>query len=120
MDSLYDGSSNSLPDCRKFIRLAKGIDGLLPPWWSQEKERECDALGLGVGWSSLSAAVEKSDIIEHYGDPTMPMQLRMLGEQVYGSGPAGQPGTSMMRMQMMLESGEYGGASSLLDMSSSM
>lgn len=29
-------------------------------------------------------AVEKSDIKEHYGDPMMPMTLRILAERVYG------------------------------------
>jgi splicing suppressor protein 51 len=74
-------------------------------------------VGSGDGWSSLSRAVEKSDIVEHYGDPTMPMQLRMLGEQVYGSGPAGQPGASMMELQMRIESGEIL-FSSIIDMQS--
>lgn len=92
----------------------------MPSWWLPGKERECEALGLGDGWSSLSRAVEKSDIVEHYGDSTMPMQLRMLGELVYGSGPAGQPGASMMRMQMMMESGEHSGASSLLNVQNLM
>jgi len=34
------------------------------------------------GWSSLAPMVEKSDILEHYGDSHIPMQLRMLGEQM--------------------------------------
>jgi splicing suppressor protein 51 len=30
--------------------------------------------------------VEKPDITEHYGNPMMPMQLRILGEKIYGKG----------------------------------
>lgn len=34
---------------------------------------------MSDGWSSLASLIEKSDIIEHYGNPVMPMQLRTLG-----------------------------------------
>lgn len=37
------------------------------------------------GWGSLHAAVEKSDIQEHYNNNMMPMQLRMLAEEILGS-----------------------------------
>jgi splicing suppressor protein 51 len=106
-NSIYDGFADSMPGFRKFIPRATGRPGLLPSWWSPAKAQECEAIGSGEGWSSLSCAMEKSDIVEHYGDPLMPMQLRMLGEQVYGSGPAGEPGASMMRLQMRMELGEF-------------
>jgi mitochondrial splicing suppressor protein 51 len=62
---------------------------------------------MNDGWSSLASAIENSDIIEHYGNPNMPMQLRILGEQVYGRGPGGQSGASMLQVQMMAERGIY-------------
>jgi len=37
-------------------------------------------------WADIHSAVEKSDIIEHYGDGMMPMKLRVLGEKIYGKG----------------------------------
>ena len=37
-------------------------------------------------FSCIRYAVEKSDIQEHYRDPTMPMMLRMFAEMVYGCG----------------------------------
>jgi hypothetical protein len=49
----------------------------------------------------LRNTVEKADIIDHYGTPTMPMQLGMMAEFVYGRGVMGQDGTSVRRMLMM-------------------
>jgi hypothetical protein len=49
----------------------------------------------------LCNTVEKADIIDHYGTPTMPMQLGMMAEFVYGRGVMGQDGTSVRRMLMM-------------------
>ncbi|KAL1969635.1 hypothetical protein VTN77DRAFT_8188 [Rasamsonia byssochlamydoides] len=83
--------------------------GLLPPWLSPEKAAECVAFGMNQkdgGWSDLSRAIEKSNVIEHYGNPTMPMQLRMFGEQVYGRGPGEHDGTQMRKTLMMVENGD--------------
>lgn len=49
--------------------------------------KECEKMALsGNGWSNINHAVEKSDIVQHYKNPLMLMQLRMLGEKVYGKG----------------------------------
>jgi splicing suppressor protein 51 len=120
-DSIYGGASDGRQGFRRFLRLAEKRRGLLPSWWSPEKAAECEAVGIKAGWSSLSSAIEKSDVTAHYGSPTMPMQLRMLGEQVYGRGPGGQSGAGMRRIQMMQENGEMenrGMLTSHLDISS--
>lgn len=41
---------------------------------------------FGLAEGNIFQATEKSDITEHYGNPTMPMQLRMLREEIYGRG----------------------------------
>lgn len=68
---------------------------------------ECIATGMAgnatTNWCSLEAGPEKSDMIEHYSDPQIPMQMRMFGEQVYGNGPGGQDGAAMLRMMMTME-----------------
>lgn len=65
--------------------------GVLPDWWNNQKKRACVAYGLKAGSSSnLNGAVEKSDIIEHYKNPLMPMQLRMVAEKVEGTNVYGQ------------------------------
>ncbi|KAE8551755.1 hypothetical protein TMatcc_001737 [Talaromyces marneffei ATCC 18224] len=107
-DSIYGGAAHGGRGFQRFLTLAKRQGGLLPSWWSEEKSSECMQLGMRNGWSSLASTVEKSDIVEHYGDPVMPMQMRMFGEQVYERGPGGQPGASMMKMQMMMEGGQSG------------
>ena len=63
----------------------KPTKDLLPKWWNVEKRGACERLAVdGTQWANISAAVEKSDVIEYYGDPIMPMKLRMLAEKVYG------------------------------------
>lgn len=76
---------NPLPDFRHFLDLAQKRKGLLPKWWNAEKRAECERLaGDDTQWAHIGFAVEKGDIIEHYGDPMMPARLRMLAERVYG------------------------------------
>lgn len=47
--------------------------------------------------------MEKSDVVEYYGDPTMPMQLRKLAERIYGRGAGGYSSSSMTAMQGLLD-----------------
>ena len=82
---LYN-DDDPLTDFQDFLDLAEKRSGVLPSWWSPAKRRQCEKSGLGLQqWSDLSAAVEKQDIIEEYGDPTMPMKLRLLAEEIYGT-----------------------------------
>jgi mitochondrial splicing suppressor protein 51 len=75
------------PEFREFLDLAETREGILPAWWSVEKRKECEGMAVdGEGWNDINCAVEKSDIMEHYGDNTMPMKLRVLGEKIYGKG----------------------------------
>lgn len=110
MDTLYGGAPDSGEAAfRRFLKKAGRRQGLLPNWWSPTKANQCvrfatrrrgNAIPLPSSgawewsstedqndrcWSDLTLAVEKGDIVEHYNDPLMPMQLRMLGEQIYGS-----------------------------------
>ncbi|KAF9302608.1 hypothetical protein BGZ74_005094 [Mortierella antarctica] len=117
VNSLY-GGGNPLEDFMDFLKKCHAKKNLLPPWWTKDSDKECLALGTKAGWSSLRSAVEKGDIIEHYKDSLMPMQLRMMGEQVYGRGPGGQSGESMLRMQMHSEIAGVKGVTTQLDLSS--
>lgn len=81
---LYNGD-DPLEDFQEFLDLAEKRKGLLPKWWSGEKRMECERLAVDdTQWSNLGAAVEKSDVIKHYGDSVMPMKLRLLAEKIYG------------------------------------
>ncbi|KAI0203174.1 putative MYND domain protein [Astrocystis sublimbata] len=109
-DSIYGGAESSLPGFRKFLRRAASRPGLLPSWWNAEKQKLCERLAVDSSqWCDLGCAVEKSDIIEHYGDARFPMQLRMLGQVVIGRGPGGDDGTHMRSVMVMMENGGYGG-----------
>jgi splicing suppressor protein 51 len=100
-----DGGRNGF---RRFLMLVASRHGLLPTWWTPEKGDECIELGMTGGgvWSDLGKKAKKGDIISHYGDSAMPMQFRLFGEQVYGTGPGGHSGVSVLQMQMASEKGE--------------
>lgn len=105
-DSVYDGSEHSLVSFRRFLDTIAKRPGLLPPWWTAEKRKACEAFGMDKSnWQNLYSTVEKSDIIEHYGDPRFPMQLRLFGEFVVGRGPGGQDGSQIRKMMMSMEGG---------------
>ncbi|KAM3462915.1 hypothetical protein NHJ6243_003717 [Beauveria neobassiana] len=108
--SLYGGAPNGLAGFRRFLARVAARPGLLPPWWDADKKKECEDLGMDAGqWHDLRCAVEKSDIIEHYGDGQFPMQLRMFAEAVYGGpAPGGFSGTAMRTMMMAMEQGGMG------------
>ncbi|KAL6829565.1 hypothetical protein J3E69DRAFT_365154 [Trichoderma sp. SZMC 28015] len=105
--SLYDGSTDGLYGFQEFLEMAASVPGLLPPWWNDEKQEACEQLGMDDEFSNLRYPVEKSDIIEHYGDREFPMQLRMLAEAIYGP-VGGSDGTAMRKMMVAMEGGELG------------
>lgn len=81
---LYNGD-DPLDDFQQFLDMAEAKSVIMPSWWSGGKRRECEETAMGTSqWSDLNAAVEKQDIIEYYGDPSMPMKLRLLAEKIYG------------------------------------
>ncbi|KAF9207770.1 hypothetical protein BGZ49_010592 [Haplosporangium sp. Z 27] len=106
-DSVYNLSPDGSKGFMRFLKLAESRPGLLPTWWSKKKAIECLNFGATGSWASLASAVEKSDLIHHYDDAMMPMQLRMFGEQVYGTGPAGMSGAEMLRLQVNSENGGF-------------
>ncbi|KAH7042207.1 putative MYND domain protein [Macrophomina phaseolina] len=99
--------SSSIGGFTRFLRLLhRRAPDLLPSWWNKGKEEECKRAGMRRwAWEDLGCTVEKSDIVEHYGDARMPMQLRMFAETIYGQGPGGQSGTVMREMMMAMENG---------------
>ncbi|POR38376.1 Uncharacterized protein TPAR_01418 [Tolypocladium paradoxum] len=105
-DSIYGGAPDGRRGLGRFLDLATRRRGLLPPWWNPEKRAACVRLGMDASqWCDLRCAVEKSDIVDHYGDRFFPMQLRMFAEAVIGRGPGGMPGASMRQMMMAMEGG---------------
>ncbi|KAK7423559.1 hypothetical protein QQX98_001017 [Neonectria punicea] len=105
-DSVYSGAPNSLRDFQRYLAQVQSRTGLLPEWWSPEKKTECERFGMDSSqWQNLLSTAEKADIIDHYGDPQFPMQLRMFAEAVLGSGPGGTDGTAMRAMMMSMEGG---------------
>ena len=86
-DSICGGAGTSLLGFRRYLDLAQERKGLLPQWWNPEKRATCLQLGRKRGgWEDLSCAIEKSDIVEHYGNGLIPFKLRALAERVYEKG----------------------------------
>ncbi|OCT45633.1 putative MYND domain protein [Cladophialophora carrionii] len=105
-DCIYGGAPDSYKPFQRFLRKAEGRDGLLPSWWTSANAKACLEYGKDPrNWSDLCCAIEKHDVTEHYGDNLMPMKLRMLGEQILGTGPGGQSGAAMMQLQTQAERG---------------
>ncbi|KAI9902539.1 hypothetical protein N3K66_001891 [Trichothecium roseum] len=103
-DSIYGGAADGLQGFRRFLERVEACPGLLPSWWDATKKSECEQFGMGSSrWFDLRAAVEKSDIVKHYGESKFPMQLRMFAEAVYGQGPGGADATAMRRIMMKKE-----------------
>lgn len=92
---ILDGHSRCVPDFATFLDLAESREGLLPSWWSPEKRTACEAFSvqqmrgrykdLGHAEGNIFAFTDKKDIMEHYADNAMPMKLRILGEEIYGT-----------------------------------
>jgi splicing suppressor protein 51 len=101
---------------------------ILPPWWDESKQEACLSLTQGQGqqaggndtelceWLNLSrrGKVDKAAVIERYGDPQFPMQLRMLAEAVYQRGVGGMAGTAMRKTMARMEQGGTGDMSASL------
>ncbi|KAK6502512.1 hypothetical protein TWF506_003093 [Arthrobotrys conoides] len=103
------GAGDSSEGFNRFLRLATAKQNLLPTWWTPEKAQECVSYGMDTEeWQSLRKPITKADVIDHYGNSLMPMQLRMFGEQIYGTGPGGQPGATMIKAMMAQEAGGAG------------
>ncbi|KAH6648668.1 hypothetical protein BKA67DRAFT_575505 [Truncatella angustata] len=117
-ESIYTaaGAANPLAGFRRFLAQAKSSEGLLPTWWNDENQKECEALATPRdGLYSLSKKIQKADIITHYDDPQFPMQLRLLREQITGRGPAGQSGGPMIYQMMQFERGDGDGEFIMMD-----
>lgn len=116
-NSLYSGADDGLIGFREFLQKVSTKRGLLPSWWTPEKQ-ECEEFGMNSSKQNLKFATDKADIIEHYRDSQFPMQLRMLGEAVYGNAPGGSDGTPMRKMLAAMEGGGMEGMQgTMLDVS---
>ena len=102
--TIYNEEPSSEPAFREMIRRAKAVNGLLPPWWSDEKEEEC----IRLNRANLGFAAEKHDIQQEHGDSMMPMKLRLVGQRIYGSqpgDPSGRGGESVLSQMAGLAGG---------------
>ncbi|KAL5398906.1 hypothetical protein PMIN03_012734 [Paraphaeosphaeria minitans] len=117
--TVYTGFSSSTEPFRQYLEKAAARPKLLPPWWTSEKDEECVIFGQSGAWSNLEKKLTKQEVIEHYGDDKMPMQLRMLAEMVYGTGTMGQDGSEVRKLMVRMESGgsENGQYMSMIDAS---
>ena len=97
-DGIYSHGEDGTAGLTRFLKLLESKPGLLPGWWSPFKTVECVGFGFCAQDSSfsprsdLALAIRENDVVAHYGDPSMPNQLRLFGEQVYGNSPGSSLG----------------------------
>lgn len=92
-DGIYGEGTDGIAGFKRFLSLLELKPDLLPAWWSSTSAMECvafsschcDSQGV-VQWSGLVYAAGWTNIVQHYRDFSMPSQLRVFAEQVYGSG----------------------------------
>ncbi|KAF3921772.1 hypothetical protein AA313_de0201376 [Arthrobotrys entomopaga] len=107
-DNVLGGAADSSVGFRRFLGLIEQKSQLLPSWWTPQKSEDCVEYGMNTTeWQSLSKSTSKDDIINHYQDQYMPMQLRLFGEQVYGTGPGGQAGKGVIQAMKLMEGSGY-------------
>lgn len=79
---------------RNFLILAEGRGGILPKWWNNNKRILCELLAsqhpLAMtepedSWYNIHVDIGPKDIINHYGNGMKAMNLRWLGERIYGT-----------------------------------
>ncbi|TGJ84650.1 hypothetical protein E0Z10_g4125 [Xylaria hypoxylon] len=99
-DSIYGDATDGLEGFRMFLDRAKVITHMMPSWWSDNKQAECEELGRQEGWSSLSEKIDATSVHEHYSDKFIDIQLRMLAEDIYGTG-IGDRQTRLLRDKIM-------------------
>ena len=113
--SVYTGAPSSIEPFRGYLAKA-ATRKVLPPWWDAEKQKECEAFGESGAWQDLRRRVTKQEVIQHYGDQKMPMQVRMLAEADYGAGSMGQDGTFVRKQLAQMEQGGNGQHMSMMSL----
>ncbi|KAJ5947966.1 MYND domain protein [Penicillium verhagenii] len=108
-DGIYGKSKDLRKGFKRFLTKGESQRDLLPEWWTDDKTDKCITFGMTDLTWRLESAVEKDELAKLYGSPSMPMQLRIFSEQIYGcaSGglPGGRSGLSYLSMKMDMESG---------------
>ncbi|KAI0449463.1 hypothetical protein F5B21DRAFT_518147 [Xylaria acuta] len=112
-DSIYGKSKDGLAGFHQFLDRARAIPRMMPSWWDDKKQAECEELGRQTGWSSLTATIKELDVCNHYNplkhytarkhftdvarkyykdvaredhyDIYIDVQLRLLAEDIYGT-----------------------------------
>ena len=85
LSGVYDGR-DPMRGFRRFLNKAEKKVGILPVLWNKDKRVEYEALAKNKGQHfCVYFAQEKSDIQEQWKNPMMPMLLRMMSHEIYGS-----------------------------------
>ncbi|KAJ4358294.1 uncharacterized protein N0V89_002875 [Didymosphaeria variabile] len=111
-DSVYTGTASSIVPFRRFLLRVELKRGYMPSWWNSEKKKECEEFGeTGGDFSDLRKKATKENVMEHYKDEKMPMQLRMFAEEALGEPAPGTlpgAGAGMRALMTMMEAGGTG------------
>ena len=103
--SIYGGATDGgISDFCRFLRKVDSYGILLPPWWNESSVMECVRVGLNPQtWSYLPRIIDDWQITFYYANTSMPSQLRLFGEQVYGKGPGSIDNERIMAAYLEVE-----------------
>ncbi|KAI1361893.1 hypothetical protein F5Y08DRAFT_313493 [Xylaria arbuscula] len=87
----FDRNEETLPkpsaeEFRSFLEKAKAVPRMLPTWWSDKKQTECEELGQVKGWGRLAYTTPNPGGRGRREDLFMDIQLRLFAEYIYDTG----------------------------------
>ncbi|KAI0871291.1 hypothetical protein GGS24DRAFT_503910 [Hypoxylon argillaceum] len=109
--STYGGVGHGIQGFRHFLGRAQAIPHMLPSWWSDKKQAECEELGCQEGWSSLAETIDDVAVCHHYNgtqkdaqnNTHIEIQLLFLAEDIYGTGIGNTPDRFLRRLMMFYD-----------------
>ena len=101
----HNGNEHSAKAFEDFLLMAWQSE-MFPEWINEKKLGDCIVFGMrssmvNSDWGGLKAKTTPEDIAAWYGDESMPLQMRIFAEQVYGDDPSGQAKDMKLRAQFM-------------------
>lgn len=89
IDCIHGSAPNIRISFRRFLEKAPLMPGVLPTWWCERRQHECEEFGMRDGWYMLWNVISIDTLVERYGDRDFPTHLRVFASQVLGTAPDG-------------------------------
>ncbi|KAJ5750735.1 MYND domain protein [Penicillium manginii] len=102
-----DANCDGTASLEIFLRMAELLS-LLPTWWDESETTACVESAKLLTWSNTAIKITADYVRSYYEDPSMPMQLRIIAEQVVRKDIIGIEFLKLLDAEVLLErSHEY-------------